>query len=204
MATANVIELETCLKECLDYCRAKTGEEFVDFYLPRLEHAAQKWERSVEMSDKYYLQWQKEFIEDKLAWKHLGAELRATQKMLARLGAEGYDKEIFYHWDEEILTEQVEQMIAYLSERKDVIDEAPAAIQGLQRRLDAATGETSEMDDALHEYNRHVMFRAEAMGTLSNVLSNFRESMRRQLGKKNPEYKSIRWPLTLNPDEPVL
>ena len=204
MATANVIELETCLRESLEYCRTHPDHEFVQYYRPRLEHAKKKWEESVQVADRHYLQWQAEFIEDKLAWKRLGSELRATQKLLRRIGALGYPSTVVYHWDEEILTAAVEEMIDYLEERTGSIDEAQERIETLRRLLGGAQGETSSVDDALHEYNRFVLFQAEAMGTLSNALANFRVAMRRSLGKKSEEYQSIRWPITLAPDEPVL
>ena len=36
------------------------------------------------------------------------------------------------------------------------------------------------------------------------TLADFRVSMRRTLGKRNPEYRAVRFPLSLAPDEPVL
>lgn len=204
MGTANVIELETALKESLEYCRAHPEREFVQYYEPRLAQAKKKWEESVKLSDRHYLQWQDEFIADKIAWKRLGAELRATQKMLHRIGAIGYPTTSLYHWDEEILSALTLKMMSYLEERTDVIDGAAERLDNLKRLLEGAQGEMSEAGVALHEFNRYVLFRAEAMGTLSATLSAFRVSMRRTLGKKNPEYLSIRWPMTLSPDEPVL
>ena len=204
MGTANVIELETALEESLAYCRAHPEREFVKYYEPRLLRAKQRWDESVRLSDQHYLAWQSDFIEDKIAWKRLGAEVRATQKMLRRVGAVGYPTQSIWHWDEEILTALTLEVMEYLRGRTDVITGAGERLDNLKRLLESAQGETTEAGVALHEFSRYVLFRAQAMGTLSATLADFRVSMRRTLGKRNPEYRAVRFPLSLAPDEPVL
>lgn len=204
MAHANVLELETCLDECLAYCGANPAQEFVKFYEPRLEHAKQRWYDSVEVSDAHYLAWQREFRADRVAWKKLGTELAKTQNELRKVNAVGYPDETVRHWDEEILASYVREMIDYLEQRRDVIDLAAERIEALTRVLAAAQGETSDADNALDSYKRHVLFRAEAMGTLVATIGDFRVAMRRTLGKRDEAYKGIRWPMSVMPDEPVL
>ena len=175
-----------------------------EYFKPRLERAREKWVESVENSDRYYLMWQKEFIEDKQSWRKLGGEFRSIQKELRQLGAEGYPTDPMYHWDEEALAAVAQTMIEYFNERRGQIPEAGEKSERLQRLAEAANDESAESGYALHEFNRHVLFRAEAMGTLSSVLSDFRQSLRRDLGKHNELYRSIRWPISLSPDERVL
>ena len=204
MAHANVIELETCLEECIRYCADNAGHEFVQFYSPRLDHARDRWTESVERSDHYYLAWQKEFREDRMSWKHLAIELKKTQDALRAVNAIGYPDRIVRHWDEEILADAIREMVAYLESRKDVLDIAAGRIEILTRGLDGAHGENSQAETALKAFKRHVLFRAEAMGTLVATLGDFRVAMRRALGKRSDDYQSIRWPMSVAPDEPVL
>lgn len=204
MANANVLELETCLAECLTYCAAHPKQSFVSFYQPRLEHARERWYDSVELSDAHYLDWQREALEDRVAWKRLATELKATQNRLRKVNALGYPDQTVRHWDEEILTAAVREMVDYLQSRADVIEIANERIDMLNRLLSAALSDDNEADTALRSFKRHVLFRADAMGTLGAVIGDFRVAMRRELGKKSDDYKSIRWPMTIAPDEPVL
>lgn len=204
MATANVIELETCLKQAIEYCEQHPEHEFVEYHKPRLALARRKWEQSVRVSDEHYLTWQTEVRDDKTAWRGVANELKKTQKTLRRVNAIGFPTETVLYWDEEILAAAVQEMLGYLEDRRDAIEEAAELIEALERRLSIAQGEVSQADEAFREYNRHVLFRSAALGTLSATIADFRISMRRHLGKTDEEYLSIRWPITVAPDEPVL
>lgn len=205
MAHANVLELETCLDECLVYCEAHPKHEFVAFYRPRLIQAKSRWVETVEVSDRHFLDWKRESREDRVAWTRLSAEYKRAQDVLRRVNAVGYPTETVRHWDEEILADAVGAMLAYLQEREDVLGAvATERIEALTRVLAAAHGEVKEADHALDVFKRQVLFRAEAMGTMVATIADFRVAMRRALGKKSAEYKSIRWPMSVAPDEPVL
>jgi len=204
MSNANVIELERALADCIAYCRDHEDLEFVEYFQPRLEHARKKWESSSESSQREYLEWQAERIDEKVAWKRLARELKAAQTMLRKVNAIGYPDRSILYWDEEALTAEVDAMLGYLRERVDVIDGASSAADKLERLLTLATGENREEDEALHDYNRYVLFLAEALGTLNTAIADFRVSMRKNLGKEHADYRAIRWPLSVAPDELVL
>lgn len=204
MAHSNVLELETCLDECLVYCRSNPDEEFVMFYEPRLKHVKQRWVESVEVSDRHFLNWHREWREDRVSWKRVATELAVAQQALRRVNAVGYPDRTVRHWDEEILANYVGEMIDYLQQRVDVIDIAAERAEALVRVLGAAESENKDADNALSAYKRHVLFRAEAMGTMIATIGDFRVAMRRALGKRSAKYKSIRWPMSVAPDEPVL
>ncbi len=205
MANANVLELETCLDECIAYCASHSKHDFVPFYQPRLEQAKQRWDESVAVSDRHYLAWKREFSEDRIAWRKVSTEYKATQNALRRVTALGYPEETVRYWDEEILSDAVAAMIDYLEERRDALGAlATDRIDALNRAVAAAESEDSSSDAALREFKLHVLFRAQAMGTMSATIGDFRVAMRRVLGKKSAEYQSIRWPMTVAPDEPVL
>lgn len=204
MANANVLELETCIEECIAYCAAHPEHDFVAFYAPRLEHARDRWNESVALSDEHYLAWQREVREDRVAWKRLATELKATQDKLHRHNAIGFPDDTVRHWDEEILAAAVEAMLDYLRARTDVLTIAAERIEVLDRALSAAKGEDRDAETALRSFKRHVQFRAAALGTLVATIGDFRVAMRRAMGKKSEQYRSIRWPMTVAPDEPVL
>lgn len=204
MANANVLELETCIEQCIQWCHQNPDHDFVTFYEPRLTQAKARWYETVATSDRHYLEWQREFREDRRAWKKLATELKKTQDALRKVNAVGYPDDVVRHWDEEILAAYVEQLIGYLEARTDVLDLAAERIELLDRHLAAARGDDAETSTAFRAFKSHVLFRAEAMGTMTATIADFRVAMRRTLGKKSEKYKSIRWPMTVAPDEPVL
>ena len=204
MANANVLELETCLDECLAYCEAHQKHDFVAFYFPRLAKAKRRWVETVAVSDRHYLTWQRDFRDDRIAWRKLSTEYKATQNALRRVNALGYAEETVRYWDEEILGVAVAEMIAYLEARRDVIEIADERIEALNRAMGSAELEDTAADAALRQFKLHVLFRGEAMGTMVATIGDFRVAMRRTLGKKSDEYRSIRWPMSVEPDEPVL
>lgn len=204
MGNANVLELETCLEECIAYCAAHPKRDFVPFYAPRLAQAKQRWDESVAVSDHHYLNWQKEFREDRVQWRKLSNEYKQTQTALRRVNAVGYPEATVRYWDEEILADAVRDMVAYLDARRDVLDIAAERAELLTRSLSAAHSDDDIAEAALRQFKLHVLFRAQAMGTMSATIGDFRVAMRRAMGKKSDEYLSIRWPMTVAPDEPVL
>lgn len=204
MAYANVIELETAVAECIAYCDTNPDADFVQTFGPRLRHAAAKFEESVAESDRHFVTWQNGLRTDKLAWKKLGKELRAAQATLARQGAVGYPDERVLHWDPEILTDAVGNMVAYLKERGKAVEGGSDHAERLESLLSSARGEKKDAGSALAEYSRLVLFRAGAMATLASTIGDFRTAMRRTLGKRHPEYAAIRWPMSVAPDVPVL
>lgn len=204
MATANTIELETCMKQCLAYCEANPEHEFVEYHFPRLRRAHVKYENVLRQSDEKFIEWRREEQQDKLAWKRLGATARATQRALKRVNAVDYPSKRLHHWDEERLVALVERLMTFLDQRRDSIEDAGELFEGLERALSAAEGEGGGESESFDVYVRHASARANAFGSYANALGDFRESMRRYLGIEHEDYASIRWPITLSPDQSVL
>ncbi len=204
MATANTIELETCMKQCLAYCEAHPEQEFVEYHHPRLKRANEKYMRIVRESDLQFVEWRREEQQGKLAWKKLGKTARATQRALKRVNAVDYPSKSLHHWDEERLVALVERLMAFLDARRDSIEEAGDLYDSLERALSSAQSEGSEETESFDTYVRYASARAGAFGSFANAIGDFRVSMRRYLGKDHDDYRSIRWPITLSPDQSVL
>ena len=204
MGNANFIELETCLSECIEFCSANSDHEFVDIHSARLDDAKRKFEDGISQSDARFITWLNESRDEKLRWKKVGDELANVQKQLRRVNAVDFPTEVVRHWDIELLQNAVDEMVHYLEQKSDSIESASALKDGLTRVTATAQSESKQCALALDEYRRFARLRAEAFGTLSNVLGDFRKSMRRNLGKRDELYQSIRWPMSLEPDETVL
>lgn len=204
MATANTIELETCMAQCLRYCESNPEQEFVEYHYPRLVRANQRYTEIVAKSDRKYVDWKREEREDKIAWKKLAGRARQIQRELKRINAVDYPTERVYHWDEEILVAFIGRLLTYLKGRKDSIAAAAGYVEELERILEKAQSEEVEEGDALEDYRRFAVIRSQSFGGMASALSGFRESMRRYLGTSHEDYAGIRWPVTLNPDESVL
>ena len=204
MPNANVIELEACFEDVLKYCDAHPELDFVKYFHPRLSHAWKIYTKAMRESDLKFVEWRHEEEEDRMTWKHLGVELASVQRQLKRLNAVGYPTQKIRHWDEPALAAVVEEMLAYLTERKTTIEGAPEMIEKLKQKVARASTEARDESVVFREYQRFASNRAEALGSMSAHLWEFRGSMRRQLGKRNADYTSIRWPFSLNPDDGVL
>lgn len=204
MPNANVVEIEACMTDCIAYCEANPNSDFVEYFHPRLTRAIKRFKESVEVSDAHYKAYAQEAIEDKMAWKALGRELKATQRYLGRVNAVGYPDETVLHWDVELLQAACAQMREWLEEHRDDIEEASERIDKLERLQEIAEKERFQRDEALDDFSRQAQFRGEAFGTLGATLLEFRKSMRRTLGKHHEDYKAIRWPFTLAPDRPII
>lgn len=204
MANANVIELEACVEDVLKYCDANPKTAFVQYYHPRILLAWQTYSSTMADSDAKFIQWRREEEDDRMMWKHVARELAATQRQLKRINAVGYPSKKLAHWDEEILVDAVNEMLVYLKERESVLEGAAKLEETLKQKLARAKVEQTQDSLAFRDYRRIAAARADALGSLSGNLWEFRGAMRRQAGKKDPDYTAIRWPLSMNPDDFVL
>jgi hypothetical protein len=126
---------------------------------------------------------------------------------LGRLEAIGFDDTEVLYWDHEILEDAVRRITDFLDNvRADTEDDiALRALRGdLDRTLEAAKEWANIVARAIETYRRQVTFRSQAFATVTSTLTEFRQSLRERLGKQNPEYLAIRWPMSLSPDEPIL
>lgn len=204
MSVANVFELNKCLDDCIRYCEEHADRQHSAMFGPRLRKVRANFEEALKSTDRQFTQWRMESRDDKLAWKHLAKELRQTQDKLAQVGAVGYDPERVMYWSTALLIDAVKEMIVYLNERADQIEFASGQAEKLARMMDKATGEAREESSAFSNYQRFATLRSDAFSDVADSLSSFRQVLRRELGKESADYKSIRWPLTLSPDETVL
>ncbi|RAL23556.1 hypothetical protein DL240_05190 [Lujinxingia litoralis] len=204
MSVANVFELNKCLDDSIRYCEEHSTREHCAIFGPRLRKARRDFNEALKATDRQFTQWRMESRDDKLAWKHLASELRQTQNELARVGAVGYASERVMYWDPNILLAAVAEMVEYLEDRAEQIDFAREYADKLQRQAEKARGESKEEGSAFANYTRFATLRSDAFSEVADTLSGFRQMLRRELGKENADYQSIRWPLTLSPDETVL
>jgi len=204
MPNANVIELEACLEDVLKYCDAHPNEAFVQYYHPRVLSSWHTYSSAMSESDAKFIQWRREEEDDRMMWKHVAKELAATQRQLKRINAVGFPSEKLGHWDEEALVDLVNEMLAYLHERRAALEGASKMEEGLKLKLSRAKVEQTQDSQAFREYRRIASTRADALGSLAANLWDFRGALRRQLGKRDETYTAIRWPYSLNPDETVL
>jgi chromosome segregation ATPase len=204
MPYANVTELRFCLKDCIKFCEDHPEKEYCEVHGPRLEEALDNLMSVINKTDKQWSKFMSEKGEDKVAWKKLAKALSAAQRELASVDAIGYPDAKLQYWYEERLARVSEQMVDYLESRKDAIDFAESHISKLETALDAARGEDKESNMALREYNRYAGSRKDAIADCNHVIGGFRDSIRRDLGKDDEEYQSIRWAQSVAPDKTVL
>lgn len=201
MPNVNMAELRSSLKSCVRFCRSHDDRDYCQRHLPILEKALHDLQESTRETDEYFTEWRREQREEKQSWKALAKGLREAQDELDRVNAFGYpDKRVMY-WDEEILTDAVENMIAYLEEHSEDLEFAADLAGKLERRLEKAQGEDRQQSDALRHYQRKVKKRSDAMGGAAQVIGDFRELLRDELGVDDSEYQQIRWPYGISPDE---
>ncbi len=204
MPNANVIELEACLEDVLKYCDANPNTAFVQYYHPRVLNSWQTYKSAMTESDAKFIQWRREEEDDRMMWKHVARELASVQRQLKRINAVGFPSEKLGHWDEEALADLVNEMLAYLQERRAALEGASKMEDGLKMKLSRAKVEDTADSLAFREYRRIASTRADALGSLSAHLWDFRGALRRQAGKRDPAYTAIRWPYSMNPDDNVL
>jgi len=201
MANVNMAELRSALKSCVEFCREHDDREYCQRHKPLLEGALQDLVESRRETDNYFSQWREEQREQKKAWKQLAKDLRQAQKELDRVNAYGYPDQRVMYWDEEVLEEAIEEMVEYLRDHADEYDFAEDMASSLDRKVEIAHDEVDEQQDALRAYRRKVKKRSDAMGGAAQVIGDFRELLRDELGEDDPEYQSIRWPFGISPDE---
>jgi len=204
MPSANIIELESCIDDCIAYCEENPNSEFSRLYKEKLLRTRHRWEKAVRLSDGQHTKWRSEQREERLAWKHLAATLRESQRQLRRVGAIDFPDRRILYWDEEALMEQVELMQAYLREHTSDLDFAQEMLDRFAREIDAASSEEREADSALKDFQRLVDVRREALTELGSMIGDFRIALRRGLGKRHPAYQKIKWPFAIASDEGVL
>lgn len=203
MSNANFIELETCIAHCIDYCAGHQTLDFVEIYEPRLIHARARFDEGIEVSDRKYLVWQSAVTDETRAWKTVATQLKALQKDIARMGTTNFpDKNVMY-WDTEILTASVNELFAFISTFAEK-DELQSEVDRLKRALDSAAAKRVISGEKVSDYSRFSRMRSQSLGTLNATLGDFRKSMRRNLGNEHEDYLSIRWPMTLAPDDRIL
>ncbi|MFB6373057.1 MAG: hypothetical protein ABEN55_08070 [Bradymonadaceae bacterium] len=201
MANVNMAELRSALKSCVEFCREHDDREYCERHKPRLEGALEELLESRRETDRYFADWRDEQRDQKKAWKDLAKELRRAQKELDRVNAFGYPDQRVMYWDKERLEESLEEMITYLREHTDDFEFAEDIASTLERKIDLAHDEIDDQKDALRVYRRKVKKRSDAMGGAAQVIGDFRELLRDELGEDDEEYQSIRWPFGISPDE---
>ena len=203
MSNANFIELETCIAHCLEYCASHPSHDFVEIYEPRLVHARARFEEGVEVSDRKYLVWQSAVADETRSWKNVAAQFKALQKEISRMGTTDFPNRSIMYWDTEILTDSVNALFEFLKTFAEK-DELQNDIDRLKRALDTSMAKHATTEEKVSDYSRFSRMRSESLGTLNATLGDFRKSMRRNLGTDHAEYLSIRWPMTLAPDDRIL
>ena len=201
MANVNMAELRSALVSCVEFCREHDDRDYCQRHESRLERALQELDESRRETDEYFADWRVEQRQQKKAWKELAKDLREAQSELDRVNAMGYPDERVMYWDEEILEETIEEMIGYLEQHADDWEFAEDLAGTLERKLEFAHAKGEEQKDALRVYQTKVKKRSDAMGGAAQVVRDFRELLRDQLGEDDEDYESIRWPYGISPDE---
>jgi predicted ribosome quality control (RQC) complex YloA/Tae2 family protein len=204
MPNANIIEIEACLQQLGAYCDEHPDLKLVEIYGSRIRDASRKLRKSTRTTDDYYLQWREEDRQDKTAWKKVAAVCREIQRMLERVGALEYPDQVVMYWDDEILGDHADSILAYLDDNREDLDFAAEQYERLERNLDVARKEIADVEEALQNYKRYIGFRRSAMSNASSIIGEFRRAMRRQLGRQHEDYQAIDWPYSIASDETVL
>lgn len=205
MPNANLIELETSLKSCLDFCVAQQGKlELAAAYLPRFQKIQRRYEEALRSSDAHHATWQGEQREQTVARKQLSQLLRDTQQRLHRLGAMGFPDARILYWDYDAMLVVVQGMMTYLDEHKAELEFAGEVREKMARLIAAAQAEGVEVASSLKQFQRFVDLRREAITELGSLIGEFRVGLRRTIGKKHPDYLAIFWPYAIASDENVL
>lgn len=204
MPNANLIELETSLKDCLQYCERNADSELARLFHKRIARTKHQLESSIATSDDYHTRWRTEEREHFVAWKQLAQCLNETKRQLRSINESGFNPAQVLYWDREILTKEANDMVAYLSEKTESIDFAASNIERIERLLDTTVSEGAEELRARKDFQRFVDVRREAISEAGSMIGEFRVAMRRVLGKAHEDYQSIFWPYAIASDEGVL
>ncbi len=204
MPYANIAEVSACLSDCIDYCQKHQENDYCEHHLPHMLDVREELEQAWATTDKHFARWRREAGEDKLSWKNLAKLLREVQSRLERIDAIGFPDRRVMYWDEAILEAATRHMMDYLAEHTDNIEFAEDYLTRMEQLIDTAHTEHDQSADALRSYTRFFRQRRDALSNAYHILGEFRESMRRNLGKDHPDYQSIRWAWSVSPDETVL
>lgn len=204
MPYANIAEVSSCLSDCIDFCQKHQDDEYCEHHLPRMTGVQNELEEAWETTDTYFARWRQEAGEDKVSWKNLAKLLSEVQRKLERIDALGYPDRRVMYWDEAILENAARRMMDYLAEHTGNIDFAQDYLDRMEQLIDTAHAEHGQSEDALRSYQRFFRQRRDALSNAYHVIGEFRDSMRRNLGKDHPDYQSIRWAWSVSPDQSVL
>lgn len=204
MPNANLIELETSLKDCLRYCEQQPNSELAKLYYKRLKFVSDQLHQSIKESDQHHARWRTEEREQLVSWKQLAHALRETQNKLRRIGALGFPEQRIMYWNTDALLRVVAAMDEYLREHADSIEFAIEDADKMQRIISQVNAESQDEDIALKSFQRFVELRREGIAEAGNMIGEFRQAMRRVLGKRHDDYQNIFWPYAIASDENVL
>lgn len=203
MPSANLFELESCIDDCVAYCEAHPDLRVAQLYLPQLREARQRYHESMQASDRHHVLWRTEEREEMVVRKQAAALLRETQQRLRAIGAKDAPLTRILYWDDELLRNAIDDMVAFLRANA-TIDFAASTVEQFDRLMDKADSELQEANAALKNYQRFVDLRREAMSGLSGIIGEFRVALRRTVGKRDADYQKVQWPYAIAPDEGVL
>lgn len=204
MPSANTVELETSLRDCVAYCERHPNSTVSEIFREKLVMSQRRYYESIRTSDEQHVKWRTEQREQKLAWKHLAGELRDVQNRLRRMGAIDFPSERILYWDEQLLVAAIARMQSYLTEHQDNLEFATGSLEKFERLLSDTRSEGRDADEALRSFQRFVDLRREAMTQAAAIIGEFRVALRRTVGKKDPEYNAIFWPYAIASSEGVL
>ena len=159
MPNANIIELETCLSDCLRVFTQHPEAEYTKLYLEPTREVIRRWEKSIKLSEQYHGKWRTEEREERVAYKQVALTLREVQRELRRVGAIDYPESRVMYWDQELLLQAVEQMCTYLKEQGSDIEFAQSYLERFDRLLGNASGESRSVDSSLKDFQRFVDMR---------------------------------------------
>jgi hypothetical protein len=204
MPYANISETTACLNDCIDYAKEHQDVDYCEHHLPLMLGVRAELTESWDTTDKYFAEWRREAGEDKVIYKSIAKLLQEIQARLERIDAIGYPDSRVMYWDEELLERAVAEMADYLEEHRDNIDFADDYLTRMQQLLDTAHSEHDQSADALRSYQRYFRSRRDALSNAYHIIGEFRDSIRRNLGKDHPDYQHIRWAWSISPDQTVL
>ncbi len=204
MPNANIIELETCLADCLHVFEQNPQAEYTKLYEEPTRKVMTRWNKAIDLSETHHIKWRQEEKEARIAYKSIALTLREVQRELRSIGAVDFPQSRVMYWDQELLLQAVDQMCTYLKEQKSDIDFADSYLERFDRLIGGATSETKEVDSTLKEFQRFVDMRRESLHEVAALIYDMRVGMRRMLGKKSDIYNQIRWPYAIASDENVL
>lgn len=204
MTYSSIAEIEMCLADCLRYCQKHPGSVHCQRFSSRLKRVAKDFEQTGESATAQFSAWRQEDGLNKQGWKVVATLLRDVQRELKGIDAIGYPDQRVMYWDEELMEVAAREMMAYLQGAAEHIPFASDYLSRFEQAIGRAHGEVAETNQALQTFNNHIGARRRALDDATQLIIEMRSSMRRDLGKDNPEYQSIRWAWALSPDEPVL